>query len=149
MKLLLVCSSGGHLLKAYLLKNWWKRYERIWVTRIDSFSESLLSNEVIIPAYFPENRNIYNFIRNFFLAGTFFLRHKPDYIFSTGAGVAIPFFFIAKFLGIKTIFMETFILLDKPTVTGKILYKFSDLFIVQNKKLLKKYPKAIFWGSVL
>ena len=37
---------------------------------------------------------------------------------------------------------------DAPTLTGKLTYKFADLFIVQWKEMLKVYPKAVLGGRV-
>ena len=34
-------------------------------------------------------------------------------------------------------------------MTGKILYKFCDLFLVQHKIQLKWYKNAQYWGSLL
>lgn len=147
--ILIVCSSGGHLLKSFYLKKWWSKYNRLWITKHDSFSSSMLKNESVIHGNFPENRNVINFIKNLFLAFRFFIRNKPDIVFSNGAGIAPPFFIMAKFFGIKTIFMETFIFSPIPTVSGKIIYRLADYFFVQNKKLLKYYPKAYYFGAVI
>ena len=147
--ILIVSSSGGHLFKTFQLKKWWSNYHRIWITRNDDFSSSLLKNEVVYSGYFPENRNVLNFMKNFFLAIYILIKNKPDYIFSCGAGIAPPFFFVAKMLKIQTIFMETFIFSPTPTMSGKILYRIADYFIVQNKGLLKVYPNANYWGSVI
>jgi len=34
------------------------------------------------------------------------------------------------------------------TLTGKIVYKFADLFIVQWEEMLEEYPKAKYVGGV-
>ncbi|OGY16052.1 MAG: UDP-N-acetylglucosamine--LPS N-acetylglucosamine transferase [Candidatus Chisholmbacteria bacterium RIFCSPHIGHO2_01_FULL_49_18] len=148
-KICLVTSSGGHLFKVYCLKQWWVSYERFWVTRRDQFSLSILKGEKTYFAFFPENRNFINFVRNLFFAYSLLRKEKPDIVFSTGAGIAPPFMIIAKLLNIKTIFLETFILIPKATISGRLLYPIVDLFLVQNKNLLKTYPKAQYWGSVL
>lgn len=142
----IVCSSGGHLIKSFLLKSWWKKYHRTWITRDDSFSKSLLKNEIVIYGYFPENRNLLNFLLNLLLAFRCYLKNKPDLVFSNGAGIAPPFFIMAKLFGIKTVFMETFILSPNITLSGRIIYKLTNYFIVQNIKLLKQYPKGLYFG---
>lgn len=147
-KICLVSSSGGHLLKAYMLEKWWRKYSHFWVTSNNAFSQSLLNKEKIYVGYFPENRNIINTIKNLILAFRLLIQEKPTLIFSTGAGIAPPFFLAAKILGIKTIFMETFILIPQATLSGKLIYYLSDYFFVQNKKLLKVYPSASYVGSI-
>ena len=32
MRVVLVCSSGGHLIQLHQLKPWWEKHERTWVT---------------------------------------------------------------------------------------------------------------------
>lgn len=38
--------------------------------------------------------------------------------------------------------------IKSPSKTGKFLYKFVDLFIVQWEELLKFYPKAVYGGKI-
>lgn len=148
-KICVVSSSGGHLYKTYQLKPWWKNYDRYWVTKDDKFTNNLLKGEKVYYASFPENRNLKNAIKNFFLAFKILKKERPSLVFSMGAGIAPPFIAVAKLLKIKTIFIETFILIPKQTLSGKLIYPIVDLFLVQNKKLLKSYPKAKYWGKTL
>ncbi len=149
MKICIVSSSGGHLFKTFQLKPWWNKYPRLWITKKDKFSQSLLEKEKKYYAHFPENRNVLNFFKNLFLACQILRKERPNILFSMGAGVAPPFFIIAKIMGIKTIFMETFILIPRQTLSGKLVHPFADYFLVQNQKLLKVYPKARYWGKCL
>jgi beta-1,4-N-acetylglucosaminyltransferase len=149
VKICLVCSSGGHLLKTWRLKPWWEKYDRFWITKDDDFSDSLLKKERIFCGYFPENRNLINFFRNLWLALKILRAEKPEIIFSTGAGVGVPFVWVGRLMGIRTIFMETFTFLPMATLSGRLVYPFVDLFLVQNKKLLKTYPKAKYWGKTI
>ena len=71
-----------------------------------------------------------------------------DLIISTGAAVAVPFFWIGKLKGIKTVYIEVFDRIDKPTLTGKLVYHVTDKFIVQWEEMKKVYPKAINLGSI-
>jgi UDP-N-acetylglucosamine:LPS N-acetylglucosamine transferase len=74
---------------------------------------------------------------------------KPDIIISTGSEIAIPVFFTARLLGIRTMFIESLCRVKEPSMTGKIIYPISSVFLVQWKQLLKKYgKKAQYWGRV-
>jgi len=66
-----------------------------------------------------------------------------------GAGIAPPFFIAARILNIKSVFIETFSYIPKATLSGKIIYFICNHFYVQNKKLLKIYPRAKYIGSIL
>ena len=148
MKVCLVGSSGGHLTHLHMLKDFWKDKDRFWVTFDKEDARSILENEKVIPCYYPTNRNIKNLIKNTFLAIKVLLKEKPDLIISSGAAVAVPFFYIGKILGAKLIYIEVFDRIDKPTVTGKLVYPIADKFIVQWEEQKKVYPKAINLGSI-
>ena len=147
-KVCLVGSSGGHLTHLYLLKPFWEEKERFWVTFGKEDAKSILKNEKMYECYFPTNRNIKNLIKNTFLAIKIIRKEKPKLIISSGAGVAVPFFYIGKIFGAKTIFIEVFDRIDKPTITGKLVYPVTDIFIVQWEEMKKVYPKAINLGGI-
>ena len=148
MKVCLVSSSGGHLTHLYLLKPFWKDKERFWVTFDKQDARSILNNEVVYPCHFPTNRNLKNLIMNTILAWRILRKEKPELIISSGAAVAVPFFYIGKLLGVKLIYIEVFDRIDKPTLTGKLVYPIVDEFIVQWEEQLEVYPKAINLGSI-
>lgn len=131
-----------------MLKDFWKDKDRFWVTFDKEDARSILENEKVIPCYYPTNRNIKNLIKNTFLAIKVLLKERPDLIISSGAAVAVPFFYIGKILGAKLIYIEVFDRIDKPTVTGKLVYPIADKFIVQWEEQKKVYPKAINLGSI-
>ncbi|UMU17246.1 PssD/Cps14F family polysaccharide biosynthesis glycosyltransferase [Lactococcus lactis] len=148
MKIALVGSSGGHLTHLYLLKKFWENEDRFWVTFDKTDAKSILKEERFYPCYYPTNRNVKNTIKNTILAFKILRKEKPDLIISSGAAVAVPFFWIGKLFGAKTIYIEIFDRIDKPTLTGKLVYPVTDKFIVQWEELKKVYPKAINLGGI-
>ena len=148
MKICLVGSSGGHLAHLNMLKPFWSREDRFWVTFDKEDARSILKEEKMYPCYFPTNRNLKNLIKNTFLAIRILRKERPDVIISSGAAVAVPFFYIGKLFGAKTVYIEVFDRIDKPTVTGKLVYPVTDKFIVQWAEMKKVYPKAINLGSI-
>jgi beta-1,4-N-acetylglucosaminyltransferase len=109
MRVLIVCSSGGHLVQLHNLKPWWQRHDRKWVTFEKLDSKSLLS----------------------------------------GAGVAFPFFLVARLLGQRTVYVEVYDRIDSATMTGRLCYPLSDLFLLQWEEQRHIYPKGIVIGSLL
>ena len=148
MKVCLVSSSGGHLTHLYMLKPFWENKERFWVTFNKEDATSLLQNEKMYPCYFPTNRNVKNLIRNTWVAWKVLRKEKPDLIISTGAAVAVPFFYLGKLFGAKLIYVEIFDRINTPTLTGRFVYPIADKFIVQWEEMKKVYPKAINLGSI-
>lgn len=148
MKVCLVGSSGGHLSHLYLLKSFWEKEERFWVTFDKEDSRSLLEGERVYPCYYPTNRNVKNLIRNTVLAWKILRREQPDLILSSGAAVAVPFFYLGKLFGKKLVYIEVFDRIDSLTLTGRMVYPIADKFIVQWKELKEIYPGAENLGSI-
>lgn len=148
MKICLACSSGGHLTHLHMLKPFWQDKERFWVTFGKEDAKSLLQGERMIPCYYPTNRSIKALMINTKLAWKVLREEKPDLIISSGAAIAVPFFYIGKLLGIKTMFIEIYDRIDKPTLTGRLVYPIADRFIVQWEEMKEVYPRAINLGSI-
>ena len=148
MKICFVGSSGGHLTHLYMLKPFWKDKERFWVTFDKADARSLLEGERVYPAYYPSNRSIKALAINTVRAIRILHNEKPDLIVSSGAAPAIPFFWLGKLTGAKTIYIEVFDRIDKPTISGKVCYPVTDMFIVQWEEMKKVYPKAVNLGSI-
>ena len=61
--MLLVCSTGGHLLQLLELRPAWESFPRVWVTFDKSDSVSLLQGEQVVHAHGPTNRSVPNLPR--------------------------------------------------------------------------------------
>lgn len=147
--MLLVGSAGGHLAQLYALRPWWCRYPRLWVTFASADARSLLEGERVVHAHAPTTRNVWNLVRNALLAWRLLRRFRPAVVVSTGAGVAFPFFLIARILGIGTIYVEVFDRIETPTLTGRLCYPFADRFLLQWEEQAKLYPKGRVIGPLL
>ena len=148
MKLCLVGSSGGHLAHLYMLKPFWMKHDRLWVTFDKKDARSLLKGERVVSCYYPTNRSIRGLLANTRIAWKVLRKERPDLIISSGAAVAVPFFYLAKILGVKTVYIEIFDRIHRPTLTGRLVYPVADRFIVQWEDMKKIYPKAVDLGSI-
>lgn len=148
-RVLIVCSSGGHLVQLVRLRQWWQGRERMWVTFPGPDAESQLAGEDVRIAYHPTTRNAVNAVRNMGLALRVVRRFQPDVVVSTGAGVALPFFIAARLRGIRTVYLEVFDRIDGPTLTGRLCYPITDLFLLQWEEQKASYPRGQVVGSVL
>ena len=148
MKICLVGSSGGHLTHLYMLKPFWENKNRFWVTFDKEDARSILAGEKVYHCYYPTNRNLKNLFRNTFLALKVLRKERPDLLISSGAAAAVPFFYIAKLMGKKLIYIEVYDRIDKPTLTGRLVYPIVDCFIVQWEEQKQVYKKAVNFGSI-
>jgi beta-1,4-N-acetylglucosaminyltransferase len=149
LRVLLVCSSGGHLAQLHRLAPWWRRHERRWVTFDSADARSLLAEEEVSWAFHPTTRNVRNLLRNLRLAWSLIPRYRPDLVVSSGAGVAVPFFWVARLRGIRTAYLEVFDRIDSRTVTGRLCKPVTDLFLVQWEDQRELYGDSVVVGKVL
>jgi UDP-N-acetylglucosamine:LPS N-acetylglucosamine transferase len=149
-KICIITSKGGHLYQIYQLNSLFKKYVHFWITFHGKDTDFYLTKDQVYYAHYPESRNAINFIKNLFLAFKIFLKEKPNIIISCGAGIAVPFFLVGKYIfHIKTIYIESYDFIKYPSLTGKILYPVTDLFLIQHQCQNNWYPNAIHWGSLL
>ena len=130
-KVLFISSTGGHLNELLQLKPMFQKYDSYIVT------ENTKSNLKLKEEYGDKI--------SFLVYGT---KIRPKVIITTGAHTAGPMCCIGKIFGSKIIYIETFANISSRTMTGNLIYKFADLFIVQWEEMLKLYPKAVYWGWI-
>lgn len=148
-KIGIITSKGGHLYQMYLLKPWWSKYRRFWVSFRGSDVSSLLKKEKVIYAHYPESRNIPNAFRNLFVAWKVLRKERPDLLISCGAGIAPPFFLVGKILGIKLCFIEAYDFISYPSLSARMVAPIVDHLLVQQKIQKKFFKKAEFKGAIL
>lgn len=142
--LCVICSAGGHLTEALLAIDG-VDFPKYIVTYKLPHTDRTLADQDYYYVINPES-NIFKYIINILQSLRIFLKKRPKFILSTGSGMAIATCLIGKIFNSKLIYIETGARVYTPSKTGKLLYYFSDLFIVQWKPLLKFYPKAVFGG---
>lgn len=147
-KIMLVTSPGGHLTQLVRLREWWEHHERVWVCSDTLQTASVLENEDVIHGHFPTTRNLPNLLRNLVLAVTVLRRERPDVIISTGAGIAVPFLYVARLLRIRTVFLEVFDRVDSATMTGRLCHPVVDLFLLQWPEQQPFYRRGVVVGTL-
>jgi UDP-N-acetylglucosamine:LPS N-acetylglucosamine transferase len=147
MRIALVCSQGGHLTEMLLLIRAFENHDVFFITYKNS-----LNNPNTYPRYQTENigTNKWKMVKAFIYIFKILKKEKPDLVVSTGAEIAIPSIILAKFMRIKTIYIESWCRIKTKSGAGRILYYFSDLFLVQWPELVKIYgKKAKYKGAVI
>lgn len=148
-KILLACSTGGHLAQLLRLDQWWRRHDTVWVTFDKADSRSLLVGAATVWAHHPTTRNLPNLLRNLALAWRVLRRERFDVIISNGAGIAVPFFWLSRLFGIVTVYVEVYDRIDLATVTGRLCQPVTDLFLLQWPEQQSRYRHGIVVGKTL
>lgn len=143
-------SSGGHLEEIAKLAGLVDQFDIFLVTEKGQFQELSFCKSV----YYLDQINrkevlfIPKYIKTFFQSLCILLKEKPKIIISTGALATFPICLLGKLMRKQVIYIESFARVDTASLTGKLMYRIADLFIVQWEELLKFYPKAVYGGSI-
>lgn len=149
-KICFVASSGGHFEQLMMLYPLMKINKSFVLTEKTNYQYNTkgIKRYEVNQINRKEKMFFLKFIILVYKCFIIFIKEKPDVIISTGALIAIPISLIGKIFRKKVIFIESFAKVNTPTLTGKILYRFSDLFIVQWRSMKKVYPKAVYRGGI-
>jgi UDP-N-acetylglucosamine:LPS N-acetylglucosamine transferase len=145
---LLVCSSGGHLLQLASLAPAWEGLSRVWVSFDKSDVRSLLAGESVITAYGPTNRNVPNLLRNMRLARRVVRVLRPRAVVTTGAGVAVPFAWFARLSGARVVYVESFTRIDSVSLSCRLIRPVADRVYVQWPEAVRLVKGARYVGSL-
>jgi UDP-N-acetylglucosamine:LPS N-acetylglucosamine transferase len=146
---LLVCSSGGHLLQLNALRGAWGDFRRVWVTFDKADARSLLEGEHVVHAYGPTNRNLRNLARNAILAWRIVRDVRPSVMVTTGAGVAVPFAWVARLRRIPVVYIESFTRIEEPSLSLRLIRPAASRVYVQWPELAQRVRGARYVGSIL
>ena len=150
-KIMFVAGAGGHLTEILKLNSLFDKYSYSLVTEkceATSYLEKEYPNHVY---YLVRNSSFIHPIRlliTCFKSLYLYFKLRPRYIITTGPNIAGPMCCIGKLFGSKIIYIESFANISTKTLTGRLVYKFADLFLVQWESMLELYPKATYKGMV-
>lgn len=153
-KVLFISSTGGHLNELLQLKPMFKKYDSYIITEKTKSNLKLKEDygeKINFLVYGTKHKPLiypFKLIYNCFKSLYLYLKIKPDVIITTGVHTAGPMCCIGKLFRSKVIYIETFANISTKTITGSLIYKFADLFIVQWEEMLELYPKALYWGWI-
>jgi len=146
-KVLVIGAGGGHLTEALLATDG-VPMQRVIVTFRLRHTDRLLRSEKRYYLIDPHT-SWWKFAVNGLQSLYIIARERPTAIINTGGGISLACSLLGKLLGAKLIFIESGARVTTPSKTGRFLYRYADLFIVQWQPVLKHYPKAILGGPLL
>lgn len=144
-KICLASSVGGHLQELLQLQPVYERHPHFYVVN----GRLMLPEPMVGRTYFIRHSErdllaLWNVVE----AVRIFRRERPTHLISTGAGLAVPLALVARLCGVKVMFIETFAAIERPTLTGRILYRLANRFVYQWPALGRFYPSARYAGTI-
>lgn len=147
MKVCVVASEGGHLTEAMFLEPVFGVHDWFLISYRCPRVEAFPRRKYMLPI-FPVS--ILAIFPALWIVWRAFLAERPRVVLSTGSEIALPVFLVAKLFRAKCVYIETVTRFGNATLTGRLLYRFSDRFFVQNPETLSAYgPKAEYHGAAL
>jgi UDP-N-acetylglucosamine:LPS N-acetylglucosamine transferase len=132
----------------HLLRPAWEELTRAWVTHDKEDARSILRGERVFFAYGPTTRNALNLVRNLVVAVRLLRRLRPNAVVSAGAGIAVPFAWLAWTVGAKVIYVESVTRIETPSLSCRLIRPLATRVYVQWPELAQQLPGARYVGSV-
>lgn len=148
LKICYTASSGGHTHELMQLQELFRKYPGILITESRQAFPEFGAVYTIPQVNRKSIRFLLQFIGSFFTIRTILKTEKPTHIVSFGAMCTVPVCILGKLMKLPVIYVESYTRIHSLSLTGKILYRFADLFVVQWKQLALKYPKAVYGGAL-
>lgn len=127
----------------------YEKYSHFYLTFSGEVAESLKQKHRVRTIRNITRGNPFSWFKGGLASAHIAVVERPDIVITTGAGVVAFFCIFAKLLGARLIFVESMAKVERPTLTARILYPFSDLFFVQWAGLRHFFPRAKFEGRLL
>ena len=154
MRLLFVLGSGGHTARGLILSNQvegQKYYIVPWESEVTKKKVGGNYFSVISPRFRAKDNRIMTVLRTLFL----FLHSliilfvvRPNVLISTGSGLTLPPFLVARLFRIKTIFIESPSRVYEPSIAGRMLMGKTDLWLSSWPDLAKRYKGVEYRGMI-
>ncbi len=148
-KICYVCSSGGHFDEMAHIRQKLGEIDSFVITE-NTVADALCAKDTYYVSALTRKDPFWmvKLIGLFFRGISILRKEKPSMIVSFGAMATFPFCLAGKLLGIKVVYVESIARVYNLSLTGRLVYPFADLFVVQWENLLDDYPKAIYGGWV-
>lgn len=152
-KLCLVCTRGGHLAQMLKLERVFAHRPHFLITTKSEGQQEELTHfrKIYFVADINENRwlkNPFKFVLSVLQTLRIFIAERPEFLISTGSGIAVPAFLLARLFGTKSVFVEDCARTRSVSWAGIVCYRLGNLFFVQHPGLVKKLPRAIYAGAL-
>ena len=142
MRTLVVCSPGGHLVAARKLMKLIPVKTVKYVVHDYTFSDL---DGVPVVGFTHSDRD-WRLVLQLAQSLRIILTERPELIISTGASIAVPFFFWAKLFRVKSIYVETASSIMRPTLSARLVHRLATRMYVRYPELRQFLPKARFVG---
>lgn len=147
-RILLVASGGGHWVQLTRLKRAFDGCDTLYATTMSGvatpsgdrpvayISDASRTEPLKIPVLF-------------FQLIWLFLKFRPNFVVSTGAGPGLIALRIGKWFGARTVWIDSMANSEALSLSGRLAERYADLWLTQWPHLTELNPKLQFYGRVI
>lgn len=147
MKVCIVASPGGHLTEARQLSPAYATLPHFYVLNDDAGLPLDMVGRTYVITHAERDWRV---LWNFYEALIILRDERPNVILSTGAGPAVPFAVVGRYLfSCRVIFVETITRVERPSLTARLMYWLADDFFFQWPALQRFFPRGICGGPLV
>ena len=152
MKVALVASAGGHLSELLEIERAWRGHEVFFVTTGRMVAGELEKRfgapvHVVVEA---NRTHPLRMVRMLAQCVRIVLRERPDVVVSSGAAPGCLMCAAAKLLRrAKVVWLDSIANVARPSLSGRIVRAFADLFLVQWPHLARTGRRGEYCGEVV
>ena len=148
MKICFVASAGGHMLQLLKLDNISCAHESVYVTTSELLSKKLSQRGIFYAVGESNRQHPVRILKVLWKCIRIIAREKPDVVISTGASVGCIMGVLCKLRGGKVIWVDSITNVSRPSMSGRLIRPFADLFFVQWDRLSEPY-NARYVGTLI
>ncbi len=149
VKICLVASAGGHLSQLLKIVQAVDGYEAFVVTTSEAVRQNLVQFGQVHVVGECNRQHGLQVVRVFLACWRILRREKPDVILSTGAAAGCLCCFLGKLRGAKVVWVDSITNVDRLSLSGWLVRRIADLFLVQWPALAPKYRGTEYVGTIV
>lgn len=146
MKILAVASKGGHWIQLLRIVPAFEGHEVVYVSTDQGLADTVKGFE-FHNVNDGSRKNVFRLFSTLSKMVGLITKLKPDLIITTGAAPGLMGVIAGKFLGVKTIWIDSIANVEKTSTSGRIATLFVDRAYTQWPELANK--KFMFDGNIL
>lgn len=145
----LVSSAGGHTSQLLKLASAWRGHETFFVTTTGVVREQLREFGTVYVVGESNRQHLGLVLLVFVRCIKIVLKERPDVVISTGAAAGCMLCLLGKLTGARVIWIDSITNVDRISLSGRMVRRIADLFLVQWPELAIRYNKVEYVGPVI
>lgn len=149
IKICLVASAGGHLNELCKLTEAWQNANIVFVTTTEHVRHSLERHGRVYVVGECNREHPVRVLKVAWRCLRAIWRERPAVVISTGAAAGCLCCYWGRLFGARVVWLDSITNVERLSMSGRMVRRIADLFLVQWPELAQRYPGTEFVGAVI